>query len=229
MLNIDLNGRFGQFISQGKCDPYEHYKAFYIHVPKCGGSSINTTLAKQNSTIIPGHTSALAFRRKNPKKFEKYYKFAHIRNPLDRLISAFFFGLTGRVHEQFYMNLVGGITDFSKYVEAVYSNFHTLINSEVICPQTPFITDECGNILVDDLFLFEDIVTSWDIICKKIGCPDPIIHKNSTTHMPYYQYYTDKTINMVYELYKMDFNIYESVAFKNIHSGSTSDLSMING
>ena len=35
------------------------------------------------------HQSYLAYRQSDHKKFEQYFKFAFVRNPLDRIISTF--------------------------------------------------------------------------------------------------------------------------------------------
>ena len=70
-------------------DPY-HYlddelETIFIHVPKAAGSSVRQALYGVKSFHIP----AIRYRAANPKKFSTYFKFCFVRNPWDRMNSAF--------------------------------------------------------------------------------------------------------------------------------------------
>jgi len=56
----------------------------FVHVPKCGGSSVEAQLG-----IDHGHRSAVYFRAADPALFARAWKFSIVRNPYDRLVSAF--------------------------------------------------------------------------------------------------------------------------------------------
>ena len=56
----------------------------FVHVPKCGGSSVEAQLG-----VYHGHRSAVYFRAADPGLFAAAWKFSIVRNPYDRLVSAF--------------------------------------------------------------------------------------------------------------------------------------------
>src|SRR5690606_33346091 len=71
--------------------PYKTYmnkhKCIFIHIPKTAGSSIITAL--NGSVSKRQHLPWYIFQKSNPKKYEKYYKFAFVRHPVDRAVSAY--------------------------------------------------------------------------------------------------------------------------------------------
>jgi len=225
MISPDINAKYGQVIRQGKCQPYECYKTFLIHVPKCGGSSIKHVLQNKAGYVVHGHTSALGYKQTHPALFDKYYKFAFIRNPFDRLVSVYHF--SKRVQERaFRVNLDASKT-FGAFVDKVCEHFNKLMCCEVLCPQVTFITDEMGSVVVDDLFLFEDMDWAWSIISKKIGCMEPLGHRNKTNHEPYMHYYTDELKSKVYGLYYEDFQLYERIVADDMRMKSDISLDLI--
>ncbi|MEE3358454.1 MAG: sulfotransferase family 2 domain-containing protein [Pseudomonadota bacterium] len=59
-------------------------EVLFIHVPKTGGTSL------ANSLSLPyGHIPASRYWANNPERFENSFSFAFVRNPWDRLYSAF--------------------------------------------------------------------------------------------------------------------------------------------
>lgn len=68
---------------------YDHLRAIFVHVPKCAGTSIENALKESQDRVVGGHTTALGYLRAFPEKFRDYFKFAIVRHPADRLVSAF--------------------------------------------------------------------------------------------------------------------------------------------
>ena len=66
--------------------PDEH-RCVFIHIPKAAGTSLTKTLFAAPSR----HLQYTEYERANPKKFKKYFKFTFVRNPYDRLFSAYSF------------------------------------------------------------------------------------------------------------------------------------------
>ena len=72
----------------------DKHKCIFIHVPKAAGSSVETSEIFEDQRIktgeyVGGHTTALEYRETYPGKFKNYFKFAFVRNPYSRLVSAF--------------------------------------------------------------------------------------------------------------------------------------------
>jgi len=70
---------------------YEEKKILFIHVPKSGGTSV--AMAVYGKHVA--HIKAVDFKRMYPERFGEYFKFAVVRNPYDRLYSAYKFIING--------------------------------------------------------------------------------------------------------------------------------------
>jgi hypothetical protein len=70
-------------------DPYtdemDELRCIFIHVPKTAGTSIARAVLRTRTTHIP----AARFHAVNAGKFSRYFKFCVVRNPYDRLYSAY--------------------------------------------------------------------------------------------------------------------------------------------
>ena len=86
---MDLRGRgvYSQFADEFRC--------IFIHIPKTAGTSVSETLFGRASRHVP----YFEYERANPWKFRRYFKFAFVRNPWDRLVSTYFFLHKGGMNE----------------------------------------------------------------------------------------------------------------------------------
>ncbi len=67
-------------------------KFFFIHMPKCGGTSIDESeLFDKNKYPARGHAGYYKFRSHLSEDFKEYKCFTLVRNPWDRLSSAFYY------------------------------------------------------------------------------------------------------------------------------------------
>jgi hypothetical protein len=67
-------------------------KTIFIHVPKAAGSSIGTTLYDSPST---GHFEWEYYAAEDREKFDDFFKFTFVREPVDRFLSAYNYLLSG--------------------------------------------------------------------------------------------------------------------------------------
>jgi hypothetical protein len=81
MRLADLRGR-GAYAGY----PNRH-RCIFIHIPKTAGASIALSLFNEP----PRHVHYRDFEIANPDKFRRYFKFAFVRNPWDRLVSSYFY------------------------------------------------------------------------------------------------------------------------------------------
>jgi len=66
-----------------------HKKILFCHIPKCSGTNINSNLSKKyNKNYIWYIHRILKY---DNEKYNDYYKFAVIRDPIERLISVYFY------------------------------------------------------------------------------------------------------------------------------------------
>lgn len=131
-------------------------KVIFIHIPKAAGSSVGSILY---GTDRPGHYKAWEYQWENPKKFSEYYKFSIVRNPYDRICSAFYFLKQGGKSRNDSLWAKKNLASYASVNDFV---LNALGEREVqdwihFIPQYLFICDEKGEILVDDVFKLEAI------------------------------------------------------------------------
>ena len=115
------------------------------------------------------------------EEFESYFKFTFVRNPWDRLVSAYQ-----------YSKRFGNTTDFKEWVVNIDPNHK-------YGPQYDFVKGS------DFIGKFENLQEDFNIVCDKIGIPQQQLpHKNATKHKHYTEYYDDETRQIVAEKYAKD-------------------------
>ncbi|MGI9213702.1 MAG: sulfotransferase family 2 domain-containing protein [Methylococcaceae bacterium] len=152
------------------------------------------------------HAKAREARKELPQEmFERYFKFAFVRNPWDWQVSVYHFILkepTSSTHEA-----VKACGSFPKYLEwarhhpAPYPKGITKLQSEMI-------TDEDGTLLVDFLGHYESLEADFDVIREKLGIEERLPHINKSQHTHYREYYDDHTRNLVAEQCKTDIELF---------------------
>ena len=79
-------------------DFHDKYKCIFIHVPKVAGTSIERSIFETNKWLI-GHVKASDYIRIDKNKFESYFSFGFVRNPYDRVVSAYHYLKNGGGNE----------------------------------------------------------------------------------------------------------------------------------
>lgn len=201
------------------------FKTIFIHVRKTAGTSIVHTLLpglvgyetsgpmlslpkairrKYGLNINLKHASAIELQDKMKKHWNDYYKFSFIRNPWDRTVSAYHWA--HRAGKRF-----ANIT-FNEYIQLIPSNQnnpkHPL--NHLFRSQMSFLTSLNGNVMVNDIFPFENLTESLKQVGEKTGISIDPIKKHNTTkkRKPYQEYYTAKTRDVVNKYYKDDIEIF---------------------
>lgn len=146
---------------------YDETESVFIHVPKAAGKSVAGSLYNCDK---PGHFFATDYRSDDAVKFNRYYKFAFVRDPYSRLESAYYFLVKGGATKK--DAEVGGViksetSSFDDFVinwlndKKIYSWHHFI-------PQYKYISDG-EKILVDYVGRFETIEQDFSIVASKIG------------------------------------------------------------
>jgi hypothetical protein len=70
--------------------------------------------------------------------------------------------------------------------------------------------DDKGEVIVDFIGRYENLQKDWNVVCEKIGICEklPWINKRRNKKS-YTEFYDDKTMNIVYEMYKKDIEYFE--------------------
>lgn len=177
-------------------------KCIFIHIPKCGGTSIAYALTGRESR----HIRWKDYRDQNRQKFERYFKFAFVRNPWDRLASAFEFlkgGGMNEVDSRFADEHLSEYKTFDVFIKEGLNREHV---SEWIHfkEQSWFISDRSGRVKVDFLGRLETIEEDFEFVCRRIGCENILPNLNRGKRSNYKEMYTQETWEIVRRHYEKD-------------------------
>lgn len=189
----------------------KNHNCIFFHIPKNAGTSINLSLYGDGpGTYHAGILTAISIF--STKDFNKSFKFAFVRHPLDRLVSSYHHlnkGDWNTEHDKAFLERHGdvteqGFTDFIKWL-SISDNCYEHV---VLIPQHEFI---ClgDKIVVDYLGRFETLDQDFKFIAKTIGVPEDLSFSNSTNHLSYLRYYDAATKKNAATIYNKDFNLFE--------------------
>lgn len=187
------------------------HKCIFIHIPKCGGTSVRDTL----KPLISGeashsHCCASSF---NDLDLGGYLKYSFVRNPWDRFLSAYLYLKAGGARTHFDSDWDDEIIEVLKIDQS--KNFADWVSSESTVQEAKergqhfraqsFYLDAP----VDFIGRFESLSEDFEVLCNKINLGKiSLPHKNKTKQncrrQPYYNYYTYSSQSLIEELYKDD-------------------------
>ena len=155
---------------------------------------------KEFSDISHGHISARQIRPVlGDYVFQRYFKFAFVRNPFDRFVS--YCAFMGREGQEFESDPQA----FMKFIVQQRQPLDHLLYR----PQHEFITDADGRLAVDYVGRTENLQGSYDTICQRLGLPSVTLGKvNSSRHRPYAEYYDTGLRNSVAAVYQRDLELF---------------------
>jgi hypothetical protein len=222
-INHDLKAIFihvhktgGTYISY-MLHKYYGFTNYYIHRPDhdlfCFNKKKTTKYLnyenRVHGVLMYYKTSSYINKKMNmtPYKWDTYYKFCFIRNPYDKIVSAW--NHVDRFHIPFknFLNLTNKCNDV-QYMH-------------VFLPQVRNILDEKGKINIDYIGKFETLEEDFQKILKNIGIQN-IIHDvnkqmNKRNHEIFYKYYDQDLLNKVNILLKEDFQFLDYPIFNDIN------------
>lgn len=179
----------------------------FIHIPKCGGSSIaaglfekenvhfrsymnlNTDQHKKYMTDHHEKHATASYYSKKLESFNDYYKFTVIRNPWERLMSAYEWN---RLH--------GGGNGLEKFISIMEKQEHHQVK-----PIVHFVKEN-NEVIVDDIFDFAQL----DKVFDKLGLQN--FHKKRRNSKRHFDELNDTQLNkfdeIVNKLYKDDIEFF---------------------
>lgn len=183
--------------------PFDELRCIFVHIPKTGGVSVAKGLfGNHGGSHIPIRVHRRIFGK---RLFGEYFKFAFVRNPWDRLVSAYAFLKKGgmdkddrrfadehaKILESFETFVREGLVD-----PAVLRHIH-------LVPQTEWLTID-GRIAADFVGRFEKMGDDFREVCRRLGRDVTLPHHNASRHRDYRTCYDDATAARVGEVYRTD-------------------------
>ena len=184
----------------------DELKCIFIHIPKCAGTSISQALF---GNFGGGHILAADYQwLYAPEEYTEFFKFTFVRNPWDRLVSAFYFLKSG------------GITDedkrFSAKNLARYDTFEKFVTEWVtpqnimryyhFQPQVHFLCVDNRPPRLDFMGYYENIAEDFSFVCNRLGVKADLVFWNKARigRGGYRTLYTDRMKQIVAEVYAQD-------------------------
>ncbi len=189
----------------------KEHKFIFVHIPKTGGLSLTRSLL---ACDYNKHVTAKRFQLLFPEKeFKSFFKFCFVRNPWDRVVSAYLFLQKGGITESnkfFSQHQLAGMDTFESFVKnylleraemrGMYTHF---------IPQYKYICDHKDKVLVDYIGRFENYDESCAYIFERLGLPYRTVKKENVNkeRLHYREYYNDELMNIVANIYKKDIEL----------------------
>jgi len=225
-----------------------HHNCIFIHIPKTAGQSIEQVfldllrlnwetraplLLRQNDwpELGPPHlahligTDYVKCKYLTQEIFDDYYKFSFVRNPWDRMVSIY--KQLGYFHRY----------DFKSFLINIFEQKVWERKYWFVRPQSDFVCNEDGKLLVDFVGRFENLQNDFYDICEKINLPLielPFINKTKKAitlnrnpgklvkyawyqikgkqiqfHKNYQDYYDSESRDLVATIYQSDIELFE--------------------
>ncbi|MFC4700146.1 sulfotransferase family 2 domain-containing protein [Glaciecola siphonariae] len=194
--------------STGGYLPFDKAKAIFVHIPKCAGISVNKALF---GSIAGGHTTLDQYINVfPPAQFQSYFRFSFVRNPWDRVVSAYCFLQKGGINKwdaDFYEKEIKPFGSFEDFVKG-WLKPENLTKHHHFKPQYLYLIDKYDKVTVDYIAYFENIEEDFKTIAKRIGVKNTLAKNNAVNRADYRSFYNDETREIVAEVYKKDIALF---------------------
>jgi hypothetical protein len=187
---------------------FEQHACLFIHVPKCAGSSICAAIFDNWS---PGHLPLYWYEQQFPQQYAASFKFAFVRDPLERAYSAYAF-LRGNVlgqRDHAAQQLVSHYRDFDDFVGR-WLHPETINRQLHFAAQTDFVTDSLGHLALDFVGYQEHLERDFQLVCERLGQSVALPHLNSSLQRlatPARDFCTARTRRLVRRAYQRDYEM----------------------
>jgi hypothetical protein len=190
--------------------PFVEHECIFIHIPKTAGIAVNAGLFGGDTGFhrtISGYQAIFS-----QAEFTRYFKFAFVRNPWDRLVSAYFFLKGGGLHD--------GDRRWAAHHLAPFDSFDAFVRGWVtpdnirlgkhFRPQADYLClPGKATAELDFIGFFENLHDDYEYVREALGTGRELAAKN-VTHgkgRDYRSYYTDETRRRVAEVYRRDLEL----------------------
>jgi hypothetical protein len=200
---------YGNKVLEYSFKQFVQHKCIFFHIPKSAGISVTLALF---GNLGGGHKNAQFFKCLFAKSFSSYYKFAFVRNPYTRLVSAYEYLRKADSDflndKKFKENVLNKFQTFDDFVEFwLFDNFYKS-QAPHFRTQFSFISLN-GKVVVDFLGRYERLNDDFQKVANHLNIKTKLPTENVTVYdkQSYFEkyYYNQKTVALVQEIYKVDF------------------------
>jgi hypothetical protein len=178
-------------------------KFVFIHINKCGGSSII-------KSIWPVHkwhdTVKEVIGLIGEKEYHKLHSFTVVRNPWSKVVSQYNF------RKQTNQNDLGvNPISFKEWLKKTYGDFREeryVDDPKMFQPQVEWLKDLNGEVSIDSILRFESLEEDYNSLKKELGLSSSLKHRNSSKKVDYSTYYDDESVAIISNFFREDIKLF---------------------
>jgi hypothetical protein len=203
----------------------ERFKTIFVHIPKTGGQSIEHVFLEKHGLTWETRAPLLLRANDDPAKgpsrlahlyareyvacgyvsagdFRSFFKFAVVRNPYTWIVSTYRFKKQKR-RRPFDMS-------FREFVERGIDPDADARGRHNLVPQATFVTDNDGNIIVDEVIRFEELPSAFPRVAERIfGETIALPHVNKSKSPDVTEDFDADLRRIVQMRYERDFDLFK--------------------
>ncbi|APE01657.1 hypothetical protein BM526_07250 [Alteromonas mediterranea] len=194
--------------------PYRRYmckhNCIFIHIPKAAGTSVLHALSGSTKHVQRDHCSAFNFKSADKKRFERSFKFAFVRHPVDRLLSVHRYLLSGGngTNNKRLSALIN--SEYKQFDDFVLNYLDSMrLHTEVLFrPQFSFLCNEYYEVMVDFVGKYEKIDQDFKVVADKLDL-NTTLPKSNVSKLSNGSDVSDNVREKIFDLYSKDFELFE--------------------
>jgi len=201
----------GAHLYRGLLFPYTpssmRKKYIFIHIPKAAGTAVRSALGEP--PVGRQHLPWWVYHQSSPVRFGAFFKFAFVRDPLDRALSGYKYLKAGGNQEED-IKLSTYLRRYSRFDEFVEEELFRgqMIYHPIFRPQSWYLCDWTGATRVDFLGRFESISRDFEHVADKLRLNNfnglPVVNKSMAPKEEVGSYAKE----IIKEIYKHDYEAF---------------------
>lgn len=201
LRNIETNSGYS-------LKPFDEKKAIFIHLPKCAGVSVNKTLF---GNLAGGHLTYREYQIiMGDNVLTDYFVFTFVRNPWERVVSAYHFLKRGGFNERDKVWAEQNIYQFNDFNDFVKNWLCTnnVWQKHHFTPQYHYLLDNRGKLQIDFVGRLENIHNDFKKVTSYLNVNKTLPVTNQSNHKCYQSYYDEESKHIVAKLYAKDIALF---------------------
>ena|SRR3990167_1991968 len=195
------------------------HKCIFTAVPRTASKSVRQAfglplLGRDYHPTFPhivdpyGHTPLATYQ--DQPFFSSYFKFAFVRNPWDRAVSAYFYLRAGGCNEHDRAFQQAHVTDFNTFETFVHGLPVLHTKYPHLRPQSHWLLNHTNAVLPDFVGRYETLADDFKQVQSWLAAPTTpnLLHVNQSQHEHYKNYYTTETWLTVARVYEQDIRLF---------------------
>ena len=186
----------------------DRHRCIFFHIPKTAGVAVSQALF---GSLAAGHLDvATAKAVFGPISFQRYFKFCFVRNPWDRLVSAYHYLQDGGMERQVSPWTAQYLAPHDDFQSFVLRGLQTdpVLEERHFRPQYQYVSDSSARVRVDFVGRFENLNRDFELVAGRLGIEATLPQLNVSARGDYHGYYDEETARIVADVYERDITLF---------------------